>query len=205
MPMQRMTSVKVRIKDLTAGQWVKSEGMVPSYIVTSYGDQVSRCRILGTVVSRFVSEDENFGSLTIDDSTDTIRVKTFKTVKPIENLEVGDMVDIVGKLREYNGEVYVMPESIRTTDINWEVLRKLEILSRIEKFGIKARTDVKEKEDKNLRGEILNIIGSSKEGIEFKDLGKNLNASESDIEAVINDLLSEGICYESRPGIIKKI
>ena len=103
MAIERMTARKVRVCDLVNGRWVKREGMEPSFIITEHGDKVSRARVLGTVVGLFLAEDGNFGSLTVDDSTDTIRAKTFSTTKPVDNFAVGDVVDLVGKVREYNG------------------------------------------------------------------------------------------------------
>ena len=39
----------------------------------------------------------------------------------------GDLVDVFGKVKEYNGEIYVMPEIIRKIDPNVETLRLLEL------------------------------------------------------------------------------
>lgn len=128
MPIQRMTAKKVRISDIVKGRWEKKEGMVPSFVVTPDGEEVSRARIMGTVVSVFIAEDGNFASLTIDDATETIRAKTFKTTKPVDSFGVGNMVDVIGKVREYNGEIYIIPEIVtRIEDPNFELLRKLEI------------------------------------------------------------------------------
>ena len=204
--MERMTAVKVRMRDITGGSWVKNEGMVPSYVITPYGEQVSRSRVIGTVVSKFIAEDGNFASITVDDSTDTMRLKTFKTVKPLDRIEVGDVVDVVGKLREFNGEVYMIPEVVRKADISWELLRKLEVLKRMERFGIQGGKNAGVvKRDAGLREEILKVIGSKKEGVEFGEVVRNVKAPEDRIEEEINSLLAEGICYESRPGMIRKI
>ena len=69
---ERMTAKKVRIVDLVNGEWVQQDGMEPSFVVSKTGEKVSRARILATIVSKFISEDGNFGSVTIDDGTDTM-------------------------------------------------------------------------------------------------------------------------------------
>ena len=136
MPIQRMTAKKVRIYDIINGKWVKKEGMEPSYVETNYGDQLSRVRIMGTIVSKFIAEDGNFASITVDDATDTIRAKTFKTIKPVDTVEIGDIVDVIGKVREYNEEIYLIPEIIlKMTDPNMELLRKLEVKASLKNFG----------------------------------------------------------------------
>ena len=131
MPIQRLTAKKVRISDIMSGRWVKREGMEPSFVVTDQGEKVSRARILGTIVQTFMAEDGNFGSVTLDDGFDTIRAKTFKTVKPLDEFNVGDNVDLIGKVREYNGELYVIPEVVtRLQDPNFELLRRLELIKK---------------------------------------------------------------------------
>lgn len=203
-----MTAKKVRVSDIVKGRWVKKEGMEPSFVVTYYDEEVSRARILGTVVAKFVSEDGNFSSVTIDDSTDTIRAKTFKTVKPIDTVEIGDLIDIMGKVREYNGEIYFIPEIIyKLENPNIELLRRLEILKKLKKSGKKkpdkeeTNSNVKDK----LRDDILDFIQASEDGVSYTDVLEKIKASEEDIESIINNLLSEGICYEPTPGKIKKI
>jgi RPA family protein len=226
MPVERMTAKKVRISELMNGKWVKREGMEPSFIITDSGEKVSRARLLGTVVSRFLAEDGNFGSITLDDGTDTIRAKTFKTVKPVDDFSVGDLVDLIGKVREYNGEVYIIPEVITgVQDPNLEILRRLELIKKSReqkgkpseaspeeqadavKPGPAQEGDSGEKkeDDTELRKEVLGVIESDPEGVEYKTIMEKVNAPEARVESVLNEILAEGICYEPTPGRVKKI
>ncbi len=248
MPIQRMTARKVRVSELMNGKWVKREGMEPSFVITELGEKVSRARLLGTVFGVFLSEDGNFGSITLDDGTDTIRAKTFKTVKPLSDLKPGDLVEVVGKVREYNQEIYIIPEIITpVTDPNMELLRRIELVkksgdlksgppeatpeeqSEAVSFGqgpsgkpagkgnessaaggqpAEKKQDEKEKEkedDAKLRKEILKVIGSDPEGVEYSVITGKVDALESRIESVLNEILAEGICYEPTPGRVKKI
>ncbi|MCD6221588.1 hypothetical protein J7K25_05475, partial [bacterium] len=94
------------------------------------------------VIDKFVSEDGNYATLTLDDTTDTISCKIFMNsnfsdnisrqnlidLETLENIEKGDLIDVIGKIREYNEERYIQPEIIvKIEDPNFEVLRKLEI------------------------------------------------------------------------------
>lgn len=208
MPIERMTAKKVRIADLTGGQWVKKEGMEPSVVVTPGGEQVSRARILGTVVSVFIAEDEMFASITLDDQTDTIRLKTFKTAEPLSAMRIGDLVDVVGKVREYNGELYLIPEVItKVRDPHWELLRKLEILAQRNGGNTKSAVSKggNELEKDAIRKQSLAVLDRHPEGVSFHELVQSTGASPPVAEAVIDELLAEGICYEPTPGKIKKI
>lgn len=229
MPVKRMTAKKVRISDIVNGKWEKKEGMVPSFVVAPNGNEISRARIIGTVVSGFVAEDGNFASLTLDDSTETIRIKTFKTTKPIDSFETGSVVEAIGKIREYLGEIYMIPEIVKAIDDpNLELLRKLEIMKgtgsigsqdnvkeaeKAEEKATESKAEMKEekpaerKEDKGeLKREILKFIEGGEDGIEYTKILENFKDNkENEIESVINDVLAEGICYEPTPGKIKKI
>lgn len=207
MVIERMTAKKVRLSDLIGGEWIKKEGMEPSFVLTKNGEKVSRARIMATVVSKFMSEDGNFGSITLDDATDTIRVKCFKEMGPIAGVEVGDIVDVVGKVREYAEEIYLMPEAVfKVENPNWELLRRLELLKKASAPAAEGKVaEAAESDVEKLRKGVLGIIESSKDGITYADVLKKASGKEEMVEAVINDLLAEGICYEPTPGKIMKI
>ncbi len=128
---ERSPAKKVRVSDLLNGKYFygSKEEMKPSYVITPYGEKISRINLIGTVIEKFVSEDGNYSSVTIDDGTEAIRVKSFEGL-PFENFQLGDLVRVIGKLKEYNGELYVMHEIMeKTKDVNFELLSKLEILN----------------------------------------------------------------------------
>ena len=105
--------------------------MKPSYVITPFGERVSRVNIVGTVVDKFVSEDGNYSSVTIDDGTEAVRVKSFEGL-PFEKFNLGDFVRVIGKLKEYNGELYVSYEIMeKMKDANFEILSSMEILSNL--------------------------------------------------------------------------
>ncbi len=262
MAVERQTARKVRIRDVVNGRWVKREGMEPSYAITFYGEKVSRLEVVGTVVSTFVSEDGKFRTITIDDSTETIRLKAFKPPEAdisdesearrvekanrafdiLGGIKVGDIIDVIGMLREYNDEIYIIPEMAKRITVADELLFRLEVLEKV--IGVKRTGEIisklreKYSDDANieefirkncekikpywlrlalnkseepvddraeLRKQIMKIIEISDNGIPYKELLEKVKGQDADIEAVINDLLSEGVCYEPMPGVIKKI
>lgn len=149
MERKRLTAIKTEIKPLIEGKYVKGEGFESNYVLTPQGTRVSRVRILGTVMTKFVNDDRTYGFVVIDDETETIRAKIFKNVKLIENINQGDLVDAIGKVREYDGELYLMPEIIRKIENpNFIILRRAELLEQgkyLEKVkekidGLKKRT-----------------------------------------------------------------
>jgi RPA family protein len=132
---KRLTAKKVRICDIINGKFFygSKEEMKPSFIITNLGEKISRVNIVAIVTDKFVSEDENYATLTIDDGTGAIRVKAFREkVQLLEKIERADLVLVVGKLKEYGGEVYINCELIKKIeDPNYESFRRLEILHKL--------------------------------------------------------------------------
>jgi RPA family protein len=233
--MLRLPAKKVRISDIVDGKFFygSREEMKPSYVITNLGMKVSRVNIVGTVIDKFVSEDKNYTFLTLDDGTESIRVKSFgEKVSLTEGVEKGDLVLVIGKVREYNGERYINLELLKKVDVNYETLRKLEIaeeLKRWAEFTEKVRKDLKEiseeevKRKYKLDDEELEVIRESKlsdykqkmleilekldegDGVEISKLFEVISLPETMVEKVLDELISEGLVYQPTPSKIKKI
>jgi RPA family protein len=128
MVIARSVAYKVWISDISNGEYIKQEGFNPNYIVLD-GKQISRVNLIATVVGKFMSDDGNYGAITIDDGTETIRMKAFgPDVIKIKKAEVGQLVRAVGKLKEYNDERYLSPDFVvEIKDPNWVIVQKLEL------------------------------------------------------------------------------
>lgn len=125
------TTYKLKIEDLVRGRYVHSpEGTEPSYLLTPWDQHIPRARVLGTIVDKFVRDDQGYATLRLDDGSETISLRAWQEGVPeLARFEVGNLIDVVGRVREFEGEVYLVPELIlRVEDPNWELVRELEIL-----------------------------------------------------------------------------
>ena len=137
----RFTAQKCRIKDIVCGKYVSPEGIGSGYVLLEDGREVSLVHVLGTVVNFYVSDDEKYGFIVLDDGTGMIRVKAFQDTSVIRKVKRGDIVDVVGRLRQYNDEVHMFPEFVRRVDdVNCETLRKIELAEMA--FEQRAKSDV---------------------------------------------------------------
>jgi hypothetical protein len=122
----RQVAMKVRLSDLTDGKYVRVEGQwEPNFIQTSDGRKFSRVNIIAVVASEPVP-DMNFNSFIIDDGTARVPVRIFgeSDVK----VKLGDVVLVIGRPREFNQQVYIVPEIIKEIRNNkWIEYRKLEL------------------------------------------------------------------------------
>lgn len=117
-----MAAVKLRIQDLIQGTY---DG---THVHTVFG-AISEARVLGTLIDVFTTDDENYIALTVDDGTETVKVKAWRQdVERLKKFSKGDFIDVVGKVREYNEEIYLTPEVVSKVSPNKWVLRELELM-----------------------------------------------------------------------------
>lgn len=131
MKYMKPTAYKLKIWDLVQGQYIRSvDESEPAYLLTPWNQRVTRARIMGTVVDKFVREDRSYATLRLDDGSETISVRAWREGVPeLDRLNIGSTVDIIGRVREFEGEIYLIPELILPVcDPNWELARELEII-----------------------------------------------------------------------------
>ncbi len=163
---------------------------------------INRVRIFGTVISRFDrDEPKKFTSLTIDDGTDTIRVKIwpnqFKNQDGsiIESKDLGkdvkqgDIIDILGKVKKYENEFYVIPYNlIIRNDIEWEMNRRAQLLSiDFDRNGIISAED----EIKDLENTSNNVSDDIVVNNDLSETERLLNAFSDNYKENSIALLSE--------------
>lgn len=195
MDKKRLTAKKVRISDISNGKYVagSKEEMKPGYVITPFGQKISRVNIIASVVDKFVSDDNNYATVTLDDGTGAISAKVFKEdVKLFDKIEQGNVVLVVGKLKEYNGETYLNCEIIKMLDEkNYENLRKLEILDEL--IGQKKIVqDIKDLQNQMPEEDFKNYVeekyGMDEESLNF--VVENLNViKEIDYKPKIIELI----------------
>ena len=143
-----MTAVKLRIKDLV-------EGTCDGRSVSTIFGEVSEARVLGTLIDIFVSDDENYMSLTVDDGTETVRIKAWRQdVGKLKKFSKGDLIDVVGKVREYNEEIYLTPEVVLKVSPNKWVLRELELMKLYVRSGALEKVSEREPLEKEIESEL---------------------------------------------------
>lgn len=232
-----MLTKKVRIVDVVSGKFFagNKDDMKPSYVINSFGDKISRMSLVGTVVDKFESNDGNYATLTVDDGSELVRVKAFKNTDAFKSVDIGDSALVIGKLREYQGEVYVNFEILRKVERNYEIKHKLEVLGDLikRKNAISAlKKMVGSVSDEELASyaqtlgfdeESLKVVTDNSKidhkprilelieklggtgGVEVMKIFESLKLPDNIVENALTELLDEGYIYEPKPGVLKKI
>lgn len=196
---KRNVAYKLRIGDILKGVPMMDEG---KFLFLELGDKkVVRVNILANCVDKFVQEGEkSFASLTVDDASGQLKLKVFgEDIDRVKNIMQGDTLQIIGNMREWNGEIYMIPEIVKKVDARWLLVRKLEIQN--------ARRDLptEEKGDNSVKNIVLDKIkgAESDGGIDRDVLIMDIEASPEAIEGEVKKLLEEGLIYEPRPGRLR--
>jgi RPA family protein len=223
----RQIAHKVRIFDLVNSEYIQQSGeWEPNYV--SIGDKkISRVNIIANIITNYKSEDGTYATITIDDGSGNIQVKTWKEdTKIFEKVDIGDFILLVGRIKEYNGEKYLVPEIIKKLDNSeWLSFRRKELSKLYGETEVQTQKPVEKTEDsvgqqpiliseesvtddsssEGDRQKILNIIEklSSVEGADKLEIIKESNVGEDAANEIIHGLIRDGEIFEIKPGKVK--
>lgn len=229
---QRQVAYKLRIKEIINGNYVKQEGWNPNYILTGDNRKISRVNLICVVVSKPIEEGTNYNSIILDDGGAKISVRTFDDGKIFDSVEIGDVVLLIGRPREYGQEKYIVPEIIKKIENKeWIEVRKLELKkqdlisgaqktdnelpetpvadeSSAQEPSVSAQQDEQMPVEENVtEDKIEGKAGKVYNLIKSMDHGDGVEHQEivkkTNAEKEIEMLLKEGEIYEIRPGRLK--
>jgi len=195
---KRETAIICAVNDILQGSFVRTEGWAPSYFATDAGN-ISRVNLMGVVV------EKEEGGVIIDDGTGRILLRSFEATLP--EVDIGELVLIIGRPRVFNEKKYVVPEIMRKINPAWAEFRKLQLgmITRVTTF---ARAEKKEVANESPKGQ--NPYQKIVEFIKDLDNGEGADAGEverrsgfSNAGELISRLIEEGEIFEIRPGRIK--
>jgi RPA family protein len=223
----RQTAYIVGLDEIANSDYVVSEGeWDPNYMLIRE-IKVSRANIMGVVIA-IEGEAGRVRSFTVDDGRSSITVRVFESEKS-PDLEIGDIVMVIGRPRVFNDEKYIVPEIIKKiTDSLWIEIRKKEIerlagkdiIRRTIKEQIEpvALVTIEEKEDKkeSILEESMKEEKTESEAEEIISLIRKFDfGNGADIEEIIKhsksktaeklimNLLAEGDIFEIKAGRLK--
>jgi len=210
---ERQTAKIASVKELLSGEYIKQEGWDPNYVLTKKKDKISRINVLGVVVT----VPENSQSVFIDDGSGKIEIRSFEETTLFNNITIGDIIQIIGRPREYNGEIYINAEIVKKIENKgWLEYRKKEIMIRdmlmpdtpeIEKTQ-EAPMEAPAPESAPEKAEEVDEIDEILMKIKELDNGQGcdvqeLSESVPNAEKMVENLLLKGEIFEISPGKVK--
>ncbi|MFB6204746.1 MAG: OB-fold nucleic acid binding domain-containing protein [Candidatus Nanohaloarchaea archaeon] len=195
MPQQKRQTAKLtNTEELNSGKYFQREGFEPNFLLTPEGRRLSRARFVGTVVDTFVNDDETYGSLTFDDGRDTVQVKFFNEIARMQEFDIGDIVEVVGKVREYQGQIYLDAEILKSRSVEKELLHQLKYRKSEEEWKQIRETvrQLKEsgKDQEEIEKEMAGKLEEEEVDALLQSFGESFSSEEiEDVENLERDVL----------------
>src|SRR3989338_6066966 len=109
---KRAAAIKLLISELRGLPYMKEDGWASSFLQAE--GRIYRLSLIGTVIQKSA---DNL-SLTVDDGSGTIALRVFED-RGMLSKDIGDIVLVIGKPREFSSERYVLPEVVKKVDVGW--------------------------------------------------------------------------------------
>jgi len=203
---KRQVAHHIRISTLLNGEYVKKQGWEPNYVLTTEGAMVSRVNIIGIVIS-----PPSPLSLDLDDGSAKLVVRQFDESVRLMHLKIGDPVIVIGRPREYERSIYVIPEIVKVIkDHNWIKVRQQELKAEPLQSPSSHRPEdevvIEKQESQTFREQYESIYALIRQLDDGRgaDIEQILQSSDmADGEKIIKQLILEGEVFEMSPGKLK--
>lgn len=200
---KRQIAYKVRIIDIVNGKFIR-DGLSAGYIKLN-NNNISRVNIIANIVYKPEQSLAQNGAV-IDDGTGRISLRSFDNNGAFAEVGVGDFVLVIGKVREFNNDKYILPEILKKLNsIEWVNVRKSELANDYYN-GNDTKTENNEPVEEisgSANEMIYKLIKNldNGEGVAVEEVIKNSNDGKA--EDIITKLLEAGEIFEIKPGKVK--
>jgi len=190
---KRYPAVRLSINHVLNSPIVKGDDERPSFITVNGRD------VYRVMLTAFVSEREG-RQFTIDDGTGSVSLSVFDEME----INPGDCVRVIGRVREYGNERMVSGEIVRKCSPEWAAVHKRKVLLEVGELSQRETPGVMV-EGTHSRMTSSDIFRE----VEARDKGDGASIEEiigvlgrkADYE--IKRLVEEGELFEIRPGFVK--
>lgn len=181
----------MRIIDLVNGK-LKNDDMGGILLSTPFGES-KEARILGTIIDSYRNTENTYGSVTIDDGTATARLKAWSDkIELLDKFKEGELVDIVGRVGEFQDEIYLVPDMIIPVTPDYWLYRELELSKRIKELMERGLSfEYLPKQEVFQKDETENEVTEEVKMAEIED-----SLKEPEIEDLMEEVSEESIVNE---------
>ncbi len=193
--MQRQPAQRIYLQDFHKSRYVQTEGDFESnYVITDYAKEISRVKLIAMVADTpRIFDESNYSVMLLDDNTETVSCFAYRELaSSLEGLKKGDLVQVVAKANEWEGEKRINLESIaKIDDPNWLTYHKLATYMDVKKA----------KEDFKKASQILDSIQDIREAkrkVKEANIDPNIVVSINELKEIDNESKPEMASGESK-------
>ncbi len=204
-----MPAAKVWIREILEGRFEDVSVGTVRYFRLPAGGSVVSVRVMGVVVDSYMSTDAGHARVVLEDGTGSISIRAWdQDVEMLVDPETGSpysrgtVLDVVGRVREWKGERYVVPQlTVRVEDPNWILVRALEILrERMRIAAASAGEEGAEGEHPDVREAILKLLGGRGPLSEEQIVAEFSGSQRGAVLRALDRLMEEGLIYLDERG-----
>ena len=137
----RFSAIYVPISEIYKYEYKKGVAQFDPNFLDAGCMRISRVSLTGVVVGN--KTDNGSPAITIDDKSSTIEIREY--VDPakeegsvlLTNLDVGNLIKVIGKIKEFGGQRYVQAEIVKKTTADW--LRFSQMRAKITELNLKIK------------------------------------------------------------------
>ena len=206
---KREIAHKVTIEILNKFPYKEQSGWLPNYIEYK-NKKISRVNLIATIILKSEQENEQQKVMFIDDGTDQIEARTFENDFNFERYNIGDVINVIGRIRLFNNKKYIVPEIIKKIK-NMKLLELRNKELELERIRLSKIKEVKKVYEENIKIEgNLPIYNKIIDEIKKQDKGDGVSIQQILIDTnlinrdeLITELLEKGDIFEISPGRVK--
>jgi hypothetical protein len=206
--------IQLYIVDIVEGRLEKEgDEQYRWVLITRNKEKVYKTRVNGTVVAKYFSEGnqekKTYANLTLDDGSDTMRIKAWEEqAEFLKGFEIGDEVEVMGRPRQSDEEIYLLPEEIlKIDDFNQSLYLRAKRIKRYAKndFELPTEEQIVKAHDAAQMALVWSIIMDNEDGVELEEIITKSKLDKAIVESVIQELVKKGDIYEPTSLKFKKI
>ena len=141
---QKKEAKYIYLSDIVDGGNVLQDENNPfeTKVITRNNENIEEVRFLGTIVSKFykpsAEDKKTYIFMVIDDGTAAVKLKSWdEQAEILNNFQRGEVLDVIGSVKEYNDERYILPTSFfKVEDPNRELFLRTLRVKRYTKQGL---------------------------------------------------------------------
>jgi RPA family protein len=203
----RHTAYLARIGELLGGEYTQGKEDAPSEVfLPARKLRAVRVNLIGYAISE--EQAPGYWEIVVDDGSGKIPVRDFDSASKLCKPGIGKLVNVIGRVREYRGQIYILPEIVKqVSDPRMMELRLLELEE--------ARTPESEPfvEEEVVQGgatehpeqtlvELISELDEG-EGVDVQELKRR--AGVKNIDAQLKLLTEAGEIFSIAPGKVKAL
>ena len=143
----RAIARKLSIKTIVNAPYVSGNDIEhPNHLLIN-GEKVIRVNTLGKIKEKYENPEASYSSLTIEDEGSELKVKFFDYVN-LSDFNEGDLVKVIGKIRQQNEQKYIIGEIIKKESNEYKKIREKELFTTKTEFNEKKQEQQNKPEKK---------------------------------------------------------